>query len=56
LDRIEEAVTARVLAEIPEAPGRFSHAVIRETLYCDIVPTRRVRCSLKIFIGPMMDR
>jgi tetratricopeptide (TPR) repeat protein len=45
LDRMEEAVTAGVLAETPGVPDRFSftHALIRETLYSDIVGARRVR-------------
>jgi tetratricopeptide (TPR) repeat protein len=56
LDRIEEAVAARVLAEIPGAPGRFSftHALIRETLYGDIVAARRVRLHQRI--GEALER
>ena len=56
LDRIEEAVAAGVLAETPGAPGRFSftHALIRETLYSDIVAARRVRFHHRI--GEALER
>jgi tetratricopeptide (TPR) repeat protein len=56
LDRIEEAVTARVLTETPGAPGRFSfaHALIRETLYGDIIAARRVRFHHRV--GEVLER
>ena len=42
---LREAVEARVLAELPRAPGRFvfSHALVRETLYAEIPASRRVQ-------------
>ena len=42
---LDEAVEARVLAELPRAPGRyiFSHALVRETLYAEIPAARRVQ-------------
>jgi class 3 adenylate cyclase len=42
---LREAVEARVLAEMPRAPGRyiFSHALVRETLYAEIPAARRVQ-------------
>jgi len=45
MDLQEEAITARVVAEIPHVLGRyrFSHALIHETLYDDLTTTRRVR-------------
>lgn len=50
LDRIEEAVGARVLCEMPAAPGRFSftHALVRETILSDILAARRVRLHHRI--------
>jgi DNA-binding CsgD family transcriptional regulator/tetratricopeptide (TPR) repeat protein len=41
---LEEAETARVLLEAPGMPGRFrfSHALVRETLYAGIPGSRRV--------------
>ncbi len=45
IDLLEEAVAARVVAEVPHMVGRysFSHALIRETLYEQLTTTRRVR-------------
>jgi len=45
LDLLEEAVAARVVAEVPHIVGRysFSHALIHETLYDELTTTRRVR-------------
>ncbi|MEE8139232.1 MAG: alpha/beta fold hydrolase, partial [Thermoanaerobaculia bacterium] len=45
LELLEEAVAARVLAEVPHTVGRysFSHALIRHTLYDELTTTRRVR-------------
>jgi eukaryotic-like serine/threonine-protein kinase len=42
---LREAVEARVLSELPRAPGRFvfSHALVRETLYAEIPAARRVQ-------------
>jgi eukaryotic-like serine/threonine-protein kinase len=42
---LDEAVEARVLAELPRVPGRysFSHALVRETLYAEIPAGRRVQ-------------
>jgi tetratricopeptide (TPR) repeat protein len=56
LDQLEEAVTAGVLAETRGAPGRFSftHALIRETLYSDIIAARRVRFHHRV--GEVLER
>ena len=45
LDALEEAATARVIAEMPGGPDafRFSHQIIRDTLYEELPATRRVR-------------
>ena len=48
--RVEEAVTARVLGEVPGAVGRlrFSHAMFRDALYEEIPGPRRTELHLKI--------
>jgi DNA-binding SARP family transcriptional activator len=45
LDVLDEAMTARVLSEVPGASGRlrFAHVLIRDTLYEGLTPVRRVR-------------
>jgi class 3 adenylate cyclase len=45
LDRLEEALVAKALADVPGAPGRFrfAHALIREVLYDELAATRRMR-------------
>src|SRR5262249_46402606 len=45
LEVLEEAVTARVVQEMPQAIGRyrFAHALIRETLYEELRTLERVR-------------
>src|SRR5262249_52736344 len=45
LDALDEAIAARVLADVPDALGRFrfAHALIRESLYDGLPPTRRMR-------------
>ena len=45
LDALEEAVAARILEEVPGAPGRlrFVHALIHETITTDLPPLRRAR-------------
>ncbi|MEE8346318.1 MAG: protein kinase [Dehalococcoidia bacterium] len=50
LEVLEEAVAARVVAEAPRAVGRyrFTHALIRETLYEELGTTRRVRLHRQI--------
>lgn len=42
---LEEAVAACIIEEVPEAIGRyrFSHALLRETLYAELSPSQRVR-------------
>jgi DNA-binding SARP family transcriptional activator len=49
LDVLEEAVDARVVAEIPRVPGRltFAHALVRETVYEGLSATRRARLHLR---------
>jgi len=50
LEALEEAVAARVLIEVPRVVGRyrFSHALIRETLYDELSTTRRVRLHRQV--------
>jgi class 3 adenylate cyclase len=50
VEALDEAVAARVVAEVPRAPGRysFSHALIRETLYDELTTTRRVLLHRRI--------
>lgn len=44
VDRVDEAVLARLLSEVPNVPGRFrfTHMLIRDTLYERLTPARRV--------------
>ncbi len=44
LDVLDEAIRARVIAEVPGVPGRlrFAHALIRETLYEATPQSRRI--------------
>jgi tetratricopeptide (TPR) repeat protein len=50
LERLEEAEDARILTEVEAAAGsyRFSHALIRETLYDELRTTRRVRLHRRV--------
>jgi DNA-binding CsgD family transcriptional regulator len=50
VERLEEAVGARVIEEPPQARGRyqFTHALIRETLYDELTTARRVRLHRRI--------
>jgi predicted ATPase/DNA-binding SARP family transcriptional activator len=45
LETLDEAMAARILSEVPGAPGdlRFAHVLIRETLYEGLTGARRVR-------------
>ncbi len=45
LDVLDEALTERVVAEVPGSPGRlrFSHVLIRDTLYDELGSGRRLR-------------
>jgi DNA-binding SARP family transcriptional activator len=45
LDVLDEAMTERVLGDVPASPGRlrFGHALIRDTLYEELTPARRMR-------------
>ena len=45
LETLDEAVSARVVSDVPGSPGRlrFAHVLIRDTLYEGIAATRRVR-------------
>jgi DNA-binding SARP family transcriptional activator len=44
LDVLDQAVTARVVTDVPGTTGRlrFAHALIRDTLYDGLTPARRV--------------
>jgi hypothetical protein len=50
LEVLEEALSARVIEELPRAPGRyqFTHALIQETLAEELSLTRRVRFHARI--------
>lgn len=50
LDALDGAASERVVTEAPGAPGhlRFSHALVRDVLYDDLSPTRRVRLHRQI--------
>ena len=45
IDHLDEALAARILVEMSSVQGRygFSHALIRQTLYEELNPTRRAR-------------
>jgi DNA-binding SARP family transcriptional activator/RecA/RadA recombinase len=45
LDALDEAVSERAVLDMPRSPGRlrFAHALIRDTLYDDLAPMRRLR-------------
>ncbi len=45
LDRLDEAMTERVMSVVPGSPGqlRFGHALIRDTLYDELTPARRLQ-------------
>jgi DNA-binding SARP family transcriptional activator len=45
LDILDEALTARVLSDVQDTPGRlrFAHALIRDTLYERLTSSRRLR-------------
>jgi class 3 adenylate cyclase len=49
-DRLEEALAARVIVELPPSCGRygFSHAVIRETLYAELQTSRRLELHRRV--------
>jgi DNA-binding SARP family transcriptional activator/tetratricopeptide (TPR) repeat protein len=45
LDVLDEAIDERVLGDVPGSPGRlrFGHALIRDTLYGELNPARRLQ-------------
>jgi eukaryotic-like serine/threonine-protein kinase len=45
LDVLDEAMTERLVGEVPGSPGRlrFGHALIRDTLYDQLTPARRMQ-------------
>jgi DNA-binding SARP family transcriptional activator len=45
LDAMDEAMTERILGEVPASPGRvrFGHALIRDTMYDALPPARRMQ-------------
>ncbi|MEO8130723.1 MAG: AAA family ATPase, partial [Bryobacteraceae bacterium] len=56
LDGIEEAVAARIIDEVPGAPGRFcfTHMIVRETLYGSMTVPRRMRLHRRV--GEAIER
>ena len=57
LEVMEEALSARLTEELPQAVGRyqFTHALIQQTLYDELTTTRRVRLHARI-IDVLEDR
>jgi DNA-binding SARP family transcriptional activator len=59
LETLSEAMVARVVSDVPGAPGRlrFAHVLMRDTLYDALTPARRVRlhgqavAALEAFYG-----
>jgi DNA-binding SARP family transcriptional activator len=45
LDLLDEAVASRIVTDVAEAPDRlrFAHVLIRDTLYDELTPARRLR-------------
>lgn len=56
LSTLDEAIKARLVAEVPDAVGRyrFGHALVREVLYDDLGAVRRA--SLHWLAGELLDR
>ena len=50
LDELDEAMTARVVSDVPDVPERlrFSHVLIRDTLYEGLTTARRVRLHRRV--------
>ena len=50
LSTLEAAVTERVVGEVPGSPGllRFGHALIRDTLYEELAPARRLELHREV--------
>jgi DNA-binding SARP family transcriptional activator len=50
LDVLDEAMAARVVADVPGAPDRlrFAHVLIRDTLYEELPATRRLRLHREV--------
>ena len=50
LDRLDPTVEAGLIAAVPGAPGRFrfSHDLIRETIYADVSPATRARLHRRV--------
>ena len=44
IDALDEAMAERLIGDVPAAPGRlrFGHALIRDTLYDELTPARRL--------------
>ncbi|MDQ6626988.1 MAG: AAA family ATPase [Pseudomonadota bacterium] len=55
LQALEEALTEHLIEAVPDTQQfRFGHALIRETLYDEMLPVRRVRLHLRI--GEMLEQ
>lgn len=56
LEVLEEAMASRLISEVPSSIGRFrfSHALIRETLYEELSTARRVRLHRRV--GETLER
>ena len=54
LDLLDEALAARLIAEVPRSPGHYSfaHALVRETLYEELPVRRRVHLHQQRRRGP----
>ncbi|CAN5122009.1 AAA family ATPase [soil metagenome] len=56
LDALDEAVDARLVTDSPGAPGRlrFAHALVRDVLYEELPPIRRMRLHRRM--GQVLER
>ena len=50
LETLDEAMTARVVSDVPGSPShlRFAHILIRDTLYDGLTTARRVRLHRQV--------
>ena len=52
-DAVEEAVRGHVLVEVSPTHYRFSHALVRDTVYSELTATRRGRLHRRV--GEMLE-
>jgi tetratricopeptide (TPR) repeat protein len=56
LDDLDEAMVEGLVRDVPESPGRlrFGHALIRDTLYHELTPARRLQLHRRV--GEALER